>query len=401
MTDVYRKMIDTLSRCRRVLVTTHVRPDGDALGSTAAMVLGLKKKGIHAEVLLLSHLPRKYAFIYEEHDIPFIDVENGWPDDPSNATGSLRVHPSASDECETGTGTVSHYPLPVQELEKALEKTGTGTVFSSEAGLSSSSAEPGAVDSFLDGYDALIVIDTGTWSQLPGLEPRVAKFTKPKLVIDHHLTQQDWADQKLVVTEAAAAGEIVFELLEQWDVELDQPIATALFLAICTDTGWFQFSNTRPFTMHLAAELMEAGVDTDRMYQLLYQNERAERIALQARALQSLELLAGGKLAVITVTRDDFVQTKAAVPDTENLINLPLQIRTVEVSLLFTEPLDNGEKVGPVRVSLRSKGQVDVAKFAEQFGGGGHARAAGLKVDGAFAEVRERVVAAMMQRLAS
>ena len=129
MTDAYRQIIDTLGRCKRVLVTTHVRPDGDALGSTAAMVMGLKKKGIDAEVLLLSHLPRKYAFIYEEHAIPFIDVEKGFP-------------PTFS----------------------------------------------------LDAYDALLVIDTGTWSQLPGLEPYVSRFTKPKLVIDHHLTQQDWAD---------------------------------------------------------------------------------------------------------------------------------------------------------------------------------------------------------------
>jgi len=329
--DAYRQLIDTLSPCKRVLVTTHVRPDGDALGSTAAMVMGLKKKGIDAEVLLLSHLPTKYAFVYRENAIPFIDVEKSWPADFS------------------------------------LEK-----------------------------YDALLVIDTGTWSQLPGLEPYAAKFAKPKLVIDHHLTQQDWADQKLVVTEAAAAGEIVFEVLEEWDIEIDKPIATALFLAICTDTGWFMFSNTRPFTMHLAAELMEAGVDTDRMYQLLYQNERPERVALQTRAMQSLELLAGGKLAVMTVTKKDFDETRAGVPDTENLINIPLQIRTVEASLLFTEPLD----AGPVRVSLRSKGGVDVAKFAEQFGGGGHARASGLKLDGLpFTEARDRVVSAMLAAL--
>src|SRR5687767_8469629 len=332
MTDAYRQIIDTLAQCRKVLVTTHVRPDGDALGSTAAMVMGLKRKGIEAQVLLLSHLPRKYSFVYLENDIPFIDVERGWP-----ASFSL------------------------------------------------------------DDYDALLVVDTGTWSQLPGFEQRLANWPRPKLVIDHHVTQQDWANIKLVVTEAAAAGEIVAELLEAWEIEIDRPIATALFLAITSDTGWFQFSNTRPFTMHLAAELMEAGVDTDRMYQLLYQNERAERIALQTRALQSLEILENGRLAVMSVTREDFEKSKAAVPDTENLINLPLQIRTVEVSLLFTEPLD----AGPVRVSLRSKGTVDVAKFAEQFGGGGHARASGLKLDGRFDDVRTRVVDAARAALAA
>jgi len=145
---------------------------------------------------------------------------------------------------------------------------------------------------------------------------------------------------------------------------------------------------------------MEAGVDTDRMYQKLYQNERPERVALQVRAMNSLELLADGKLAVMRVMKEDFEQTRAGVPDTENLINVPLQIRTVEVSILVTEPLDDGPNGGPVRISLRSKGQVDVAKFAEQFGGGGHARASGLKLETSFEEAHEKVVEAMVKALA-
>ncbi|HZK80604.1 MAG TPA: DHHA1 domain-containing protein, partial [Humisphaera sp.] len=162
-----------------------------------------------------------------------------------------------------------------------------------------------------------------------------------------------------------------------------------------SDTGWFQFSNTRPYTFRLAARLIEAGVNTDQMYQLLYQNERAERVALQTRAQQSLELLLDNRLAVMRVRKQDFAETKANVPDTENLINIPLQIRSVEVSILLTEPAD----FGPVRVSLRSKGQVDVARFAEQFGGGGHARASGLKVEGTFEQAHDRVVAAMIREM--
>ena len=141
---------------------------------------------------------------------------------------------------------------------------------------------------------------------------------------------------------------------------------------------------------------MARGADTDRLYQLLYQNERAERVALQTRAQQSLELLQDGRLAVMAVRKADFEQTGGDVGDTENVINVPLQIRTVEVSILFTEP----REPGPVRVSLRSKGRVDVAKFAEQFGGGGHARASGLKVEGSFEAAKQRVVAAMLQTLA-
>ena len=114
-------------------------------------------------------------------------------------------------------------------------------------------------------------------------------------------------------------------------------------------------------------------------------------------AQQSLELLADGRLAVMRVSREDFTRYGADVGDTENLINIPLQVRTVQVSLLFVEP----KEPGPIRVSLRSKGQVDVARFAEQFAGGGHARAAGLKLDGTLQEVHDQVVTAMVTRLAS
>ncbi len=148
--------------------------------------------------------------------------------------------------------------------------------------------------------------------------------------------------------------------------------------------------------MRLAAMLMEAGVNTDTLYQLLYQNERRERVVLQSRAMSSMEILKEGRLAVMRISKADFELTGAQVPDTENLINVPLQIATVEVSILLVEPRD----FGPVRVSLRSKGQIDVAKFAEQFGGGGHARASGLKLEGDFGSAHDRVVAAMLAAMA-
>ena len=328
--DAYGPVVDTLKKCKKVLLTTHVRPDGDALGSTAAFAMGLARAGIQAEVLLLSHLPRKYSFVFQDNGIVFHDAESGWP--------------------------------PGLELDR---------------------------------FDAFVVVDTGTWSQLPGLKERALAYSKPKVVIDHHLTQEGWADVKLVVTEAAAAGEIIAEVLERLGVAMDQPIASALYVAIASDTGWFQFSNTRPVTMRLAARLMEAGVDTDRLYQLLYQNERKERLAIQSRALSSMELLKDGRLAVIRISVKDFDETGANVPDTENLINLPLQIASVEVSILMTEPKD----FGPVRISLRSKGHIDVAKFAEQFGGGGHARASGLKLEGDFQGAHDRVVEAMKRAM--
>jgi phosphoesterase RecJ-like protein len=339
MSDVYRQIIEQLSGCKRVLVTTHVRPDGDAIGTTAALILAMRKAGIDAEALLLSHLPSKYAFVYQENAIVHHDVEKGWPGEPQGVEGKLNP--------------------------------------------------------FFNRFDALLVADTGTWSQLPGLRERIGGWDVPKIVLDHHLTQESWASLKLVISEAAAAGEIAAELIEQWDIPFDAGMATALYVAIASDTGWFQFANTRPFTHRLAATLIEKGVDTDRVYQLLHQNERAERIALQSRAMQSLELLADGRLAVMAIGKDDFAATKAHVPDTENLINIPLQIRTVEVSILLTEPPEGG----PIRISLRSKGQLDVARFAEQFGGGGHARAAGMKLDGGLEQAHDQVVVAMLKAM--
>jgi len=330
MSDAYMEMIAALSACRRVLVTTHVRPDGDAIGTAAAMVMGLRHKGIAAEVLLLSHIPRKYAFLFAENAVVHQDAEQGWP-----------------------------------------------------AGLD------------LSRFDALLVVDTGTWSQLPGLKEKLVGWPGPKFVIDHHLTQEGWADRNLVVTAAAAAGEIVGELLDRWGIALDKGLATALYLAIATDTGWFQFSNTRPYTLRLAAKLMECGVDTDRMYQSIYQNERPERLKLATAAQQSLELLEGGRLAVMRVAKEDFQRTGATVGETEQLINFPLQAASVEVSVLLVEPPDGGA----IRVSLRSKGGVDVSRFAEGFGGGGHARAAGLKISGRLAEAENTIVEAMRSRL--
>ncbi len=330
MTDAYQQIITALEASRHVLVTTHIRPDGDALGSAAAMILAMRRKGIANELLLLSHWPTKYAFLRDQLAIPCHDAEKAWP-----------------------------------------------------AGLD------------LQAFDAIMVVDTGTWSQLPGLQERLDGFAGKKLVIDHHRTQESWADLKLVSTDAGAAGEIVAELLDRWQVPFDNEIAAALFIAITTDTGWFQFSNTRPYTLRLAARLLEAGVNMDDIYKRLYQAERRERVRLQTRAMQSLELLAGGKLAVMTIRKVDFADTGASVPDTENLINVPMQIGSVEVSMLIAEPID----FGPTRVSLRSKGAVDVSKFAERFGGGGHARAAGFTLQKDTANTHGVVVAAMVAEL--
>ncbi|MCS7033062.1 MAG: DHH family phosphoesterase [Phycisphaerae bacterium] len=316
-----------LSRCRRVLLTTHVRPDGDAIGTLAALFLALGQKGIDAQVLLLSRLPSKYAFVFDDCSIRHLEATDGLP-----------------------------------------------------AGF-----DP-------DRFDGLLVVDTGTWSQLPFLREVFEHWNRPKFILDHHVTQEEWATFQLVDASAAAAGEVAAELLRSWGVRLDRTIATSLYVALVSDTGWFQFANTRPFTLRLAAELMELGVDTDRLNLLLNCSERKERLFLQTRALQSLQLLDRERLATMTLTRQDFLETGAQVPATENLVNVPLQIGSVQVSVLFVEPPEGG----PVRISLRSKGGLDCARFAQQFGGGGHARAAGIKLEAPLAQAIDRICCALM-----
>ncbi len=322
------QFLSKLSTARRVLITTHVKPDGDALGSSAALALGIRSRGAQADILLLSHLPSKYAFVFQE------------------------------------SGITSHF-----DAERGTGPLGGASVAD---------------------YDALLVTDTGTFSQLPGLEEVIKNFPGQVLVIDHHRTQEAWGTARLVESGCSSACELVWRTMRAWGVVPTPEMAKAVYVGLVTDTGWFQFSNATPSTLRLAAELMEAGAVPDEVYQRIYQSEHVERIRLQNRAVSSLELFCNGRLAIMRLSKSDFAATGASVNDTEAAVNLPMAIATVEMSILATEPPEGGA----VRISCRSKGKVDVSAFAQQFGGGGHARAAGLKVNGPLDEVVAKITAA-------
>ncbi len=330
MPDPIDAIIQSLSTAKNVLITTHVKPDGDALGSAASLQLGLGARGIESTVLILSKLPNKYSFIFNDNKIRFMTGEPVMPE---------RV--------------------------------------------------------WFDSFDRFVVVYTGTFSQLPGLETIVPALSILKIVVDHHKTQEAWSDILWQDITAAAAGEMIETLLQRWQVTITPAIANCLFVAIASDTGWFQFSNTTPRTLRLVADLLEHGVDNDALYQHLYQNERPERLLLQQRAMGSLRFDADTKIASMIIRKNDFAETKSSVTDTESLINIPLQVASVQSSVLFVEPPEGG----PIRISFRSKGQVDVAAFAQQFGGGGHARASGAKIEGNLDEARERVLMSLIEAM--
>ncbi len=247
----------------------------------------------------------------------------------------------------------------------------------------------------LDAIDGVLVMDTCTYNQLEPiaewLRRNAGSPTRPVVAMDHHQTRDELADEYLVDELAAAACEILYTWASTCDWSLDESAVRALFVGIATDTGWFRFSNTRSVTLEIAADLVRRGASPDETYGLLYQNESAARIRLFGAALNAMELHDGGRLAVLPVSKAMFERCGAVPADTEDLVNEPLRIAGVEAVVLLAEPAD--ETTGPIKVSLRSKGGVNVATVAARLGGGGHERAAGVRIAGTLADVCAKVLA--------
>ena len=234
--------------------------------------------------------------------------------------------------------------------------------------------------------DLVIIVDTNSYSQLPGFDKYLKQNDKPVLVIDHHVTADGLGDVELVDTAAAATALIVLDLLKYADWPITEKIARALFVAVATDTGWFQFGNTDSRVHHSCAELIDAGVNPTQIYHDLYQNLSYQRFKLMTAMLNTLELHLDGRYATQHLLQADFEQTGAAHEDTENLIDVCRRIGTVEVAALFVELKD-----GRIKCSLRSTGTVDVCKIAQKFGGGGHKMAAGTHLPGPLKNAKQLI----------
>ena len=252
----------------------------------------------------------------------------------------------------------------------------------------------------LGSTDLVVITDTGAISQLAPVMPQLQSHLEHTLIVDHHLGGDLPAAWRYVDSAAASSCEIMADLIDQLGVEMADPvIRDALFVGIAADTGWFRFSNTRPQTHEKAARLLRAGVNHSDLYAALEQNDRPEKLALMIRALDSLTFLAAGSIAMMVVRASDFTVCGADAGDTEQFVDLPQIVGVVRVVVLVTQPpFDVSAPCPPVRLSFRSKpgpNAVNVADLAERFGGGGHARAAGAKLDATIDEAVERVTAAL------
>ena len=247
----------------------------------------------------------------------------------------------------------------------------------------------------LRGADVIVVLDISDLGRLGMLSQTVAERGVPVACIDHHVSPGTLPPgPHYVDPTAAATGELVSEiaLANRWPLTAE--VARALYVAILTDTGGFRFSNTRPRTLRIAAELLETGLDPESIYLDVYANAPAGRPRLLAETLQTLVVEEDVGLAWVTVPPGAVERHKLTVDDLDGIVEFPRSVAGVRMALLFREMSQ-----GRVKVSLRSVGDVDVAAFAKPFGGGGHVHASGVALGGSLAEVQATVLDAARKYL--
>lgn len=301
----------------RFLVTTHENPDGDALGSMLALMLGLRQLGKDAEMVLAgaAPLPREYGFM--------------------ELKGLLREPPA-------------------------------------------------------DVADRVLVcVDCANESRL-GEDPALLERAPLVLDVDHHHDNSRFGDVSLVVGDASSTSEIVRDLFHAIGVRLTPEIAEPLYVALVTDTGRFQYSNTTPKALRLAAELVEAGADVHHVFQHVYESVDFVKLKLLARVLDRAQVYEGGGLVVSHLLRSDFDEVGAEEPYSEGMIDHLRAVEGARMAAMIREPPRDD---GPARrVSLRaSSDEIDVSAIARAVGGGGHPQAAGFSSEASVEEITEFV----------
>jgi phosphoesterase RecJ-like protein len=277
----FQKAVELINKSSNILLTTHIKPDGDACGSVAAMYDTLTALGKKAKLILPSEVPEWYEFLFTEK-------------------------------------------VPIIDEDVTLEQLKQGQF-----------AEP----------DLIVLIDVNSNNQLSKFSEYLKQNDKPVLVIDHHITNDGLGDVELIDTTAAATALIIFDFLKYANWQITEKIAQALFVAAATDTGWFQFGNTDSKVHRSCAELIDAGVNPTQIYHDLYQNFSPQRFKLMAAMLNTLELHLNGRFATQHILQADFERTGAAYKDTENLIDECQRISTVEAAALFVQLPDGRVKI--------------------------------------------------------
>ncbi len=311
---------------QRFLLTTHVRPDGDGLGSMLALSDALRRNGKETQLVISSPMPARYQFLDRDKKV----------------------------QC---------FAPPGDALRQA---------------------------------QVVMVLDTGTWNQLDRFGPFLRELSAAKIVIDHHMTQDDLGAVRFVDTSAEATGRLVFEAITALGGPLSEQAASDLFVAVAMDTGWFRHGNTRLETFALAEQLVRHGARPELLYEQLFEQNSLARLKLTGLVLDRLQLIGNNQLAYTEIHRHDYARTGALPPDSEDLVNYTRSVAGVEVGVLFME-----QPRGGVKVSFRSRSRIDVARLAERFGGGGHRLASGAVLETTLADAKARILDALLAELKS
>jgi len=304
------QVVELIEKKDRFAITSHVRPDGDGLGSSLGLFWLLKSLNKDVEVIMRDPAPHSYQ------QLP--------------GAGTIRVAPRIGEH-----------------------------------------------------FDAVFIIECSDLDR-PGLEDLDQQFV---VNIDHHSTTELFGSINWIDSTAAACGEMVYNLCKATGVRVTKEIAECVYTALLTDTGSFHYSNTTERTFKIASELVRTGVRPAKTAEALFGSYQWPKIELLSKVLSTAKRDDTGHVAWMWQTLAMQEQTHAADEDADGFVNYPLAVGEVEATALFKETAP-----GVYRTSLRSKGDVNVAKIAEQFGGGGHRNAAGCTLKGTSSELEQRVV---------
>ncbi len=243
-------------------------------------------------------------------------------------------------------------------------------------------------------YEVAVIIDCGNLGRI-GEAADVVNTAPCILNIDHHVTNTNFGDVRLIDTSACASAEIVYRLIKALNAPMDVDMATALYTGILTDTGSFRFSNTNRAAFSICEEMVGLGVNPFVVAQYVYGKYSLGRIKLLNMALDSIEISRDGKLSMMALTQRMLEETDTRTEDIDGLINYARRIEDVMVAVLIQER-KNGSRAGEnhrcYHVSLRSDGSVDVAAIAAAFGGGGHSSAAGFNVESTLSDLKSKIM---------
>ncbi len=234
----------------------------------------------------------------------------------------------------------------------------------------------------------LLAVDCANESRIA--DPEVLGRVPLSINVDHHHDNTRFGRINLVVADASSTGEVLRDLFRELGVELTPDIAEALYIALVTDTGRFQYTNTTPKALRLAAELVEAGADVHRVFQGVYESVQFAKLKLLARALERAQVYEGGRIVVSYLVRTDFTEVGAPEAYSEGIIDPLRSVEGADMAVLIREPPRHD---GPARrVSLRASiDELDVSAIARKSGGGGHRQAAGFSSEASIEEITDFV----------